>query len=65
MGDLTEAQVRLVGFAPGEWDEALQMADDLRRNWPERMGARDGVGYRIAGVQGYAYRTKTAIIVRA
>lgn len=57
--------IKLIGFAPRHWLIAMQMARTLDDEYPDRTGVRNGVGFRHGDVSGYAYRTKTLIVVRS
>ena len=57
--------VKLSGFAPEAWLTAMGIAKVFHSEYPDRIGIRDGVVYDCGDAVGYAYRTKTLVIVRA
>lgn len=56
--------LKLVNIDPDDYDLAVNWAKHFITEWPERIGVRDGCGYRKWGKTMYVYRTKTMVIVR-
>ena len=57
-------EVKLSGFPPEAWSTALKIARTFTQDYPNRIGIRAGVVYDCGDVVGYAYRTKTLVVVR-
>ena len=59
--------VKLVNIPVDEWASAVFIAGRFSREYPNRMGIRDGVIYATPNPTDatiYVYRTKTQIVVR-
>lgn len=57
-------QVKISDCQPCDWVIASRLAYQFNVEYPDRIGLRDGVGYRVLTDTFYVYRTKTQIVVR-
>lgn len=58
-------ELKIKNIPKDKWHLAIPRANHFEVYYPDRMGARDGVGYLMeAGIHFYVYRTKTQIVVR-
>ena len=62
-------ELRVRGVAADDWHRAVVAAKGFAKDYPDRMGTRNGVVYDTEyldkSVRVYVYRTKTAIVVVA